>query len=162
MFSSVLFGPAGFYSKLPFKWSSFLLSSSLSASSFYQDRRRNEGKLERSKVCCLNEWRRRGAGWMRSLVPVWLAAKAPGCLLKKASSIHPVSSLVKGGIKQRQRGKVIFFAWLSILSVGFFHFFPWTFINLIIIFPRAPREWMGSLYLFLSSPLLFLGRRKSY
>lgn len=50
-----------------------------------------------------------------------------------------VSSLVKGGIKGRQRGKVIFFSCLSILLVGFFHFSLCTFIKLIIILARAPQ-----------------------
>lgn len=57
-----------------------------------------------------------------------------------------VSSLVKGGIKRRQRGKVIFFSCLSILLVGFFHFLLCTFIKLIIILARAPQVRMNGVF----------------
>lgn len=54
------------------------------------------------------------------------------------------SSLVKGGIKRRQRGKVIFYSCLSILLVGFYHFFAVYFhkaYNYLGKSPSSENEW---------------------
>ncbi len=72
--------------------------------------------IEWSKVCCLNEWEKHKQDWMLCLVPQDASWRRP------PPSIA-VSSLVKEGIKRKQGGKVIFFSCLSILLVGFFHFY---------------------------------------
>lgn len=78
---------------------------------------------------------------MRYLVPVCVPRpqKPQDASWRRPPPSIAVSSLVKGGIKRRQRGKVIFFSCLSILLVGFFHFLLCTFIKLIIILARAPQ-----------------------
>lgn len=64
-----------------------------------------------------------------------------------------VSSVVKEGIKQRKRGKVIFFPWLSILSVGFFHFSVNFHKDYNYLFERPSSENEWSLCTLLSSAL---------
>lgn len=160
MFSLVLCGASGFCTKL-FKWCSLIsahlfikLDAALKA---------NSGHCG-VWVFCLNEWKKHRMGWRRTLVSVYLALKSPR-MPPEEGLLHPHQPhlLLKGGIKQRQRGKVIFFSQLFFFLVGFFHFLLCTVIKLIII-SQEPLEWgrMRSLYPSLDSPLLFLGRRKPY
>lgn len=127
-------------------WSSFLLfllSPSLSSSSFHQDGPCNEGKLwslltGQRFAALMNGRNTRRA----ECAPSFLFAspqKPQDASWRRPPPSIAVSSLVKGGIKRRQRGKVIFLSCLSILLVGFFHFLLCTFIKLIIILVRGPQ-----------------------
>lgn len=160
MYSLVLCSASGFCTKL-FKWCGLIsthlfikLDAALKA---------NFGHC-RVWLFCLNEWKKHRMGWVSTLVSVCLTLKSPR-IPPKEGLLHPHRPhlLLKGGIKQRQRGKVIFFFQLSFFLVGFFHFLLCTVIKLIIISQEPlESERMRSLYPSLSSPLLFLGGRKSY
>lgn len=160
MFSLVLCGASGFCTKL-FKWCSLI-----SAHLFIKldlALKANSGHCG-VWVFCLNEWKKHRMGRTCTLVSVRLTLKSHRMPPEEGLlQPHQPHLFLKGGIKQRQRGKVIFSSQLSFFLLGFFHFLLCTVIKLIII-SQEPLEWerMRSLYPPLSSPLLFLGRRKSY
>lgn len=138
-------------------WSSFLFSSlSLSSSSFHQDGPCNEGKLwslwNGQRCAALMNERNTRRAVPRSSLP--RRKKPQDASWRRPPPSTGVSSLVKGGIKRRQRGKVIFFSCLSILSVRFSYFLLCAVIKLIIILARAPQvRTNGVLCILLSSEL---------
>lgn len=160
MFSLVLCGASGFCAKL-FKWYSLI-----SAHLFI----RLDATLKADSghcgvwVFCLNEWKRHKIGWTRTLVSVCLTLKSPG-MPPEEGLLQPHQShlLLKGGHQAKAEGKSNFLLPTLLFLAGFFHFLLCTVIKLIII-SQEPLEWerTRSLYPSLSSPLLFLGRRKSY
>lgn len=160
MYSLVFCGASGFCAKL-FKWCSLIstplfikLDAALEVNSSHCG----------AWIFCLNEWKKHRMGWASTLVSVCLTPKSPR-MPSKEGLLHPHQPhlLLKGIIKQRQRGKVIFFSQLSLFLVGFFHFLLCTVTELIITSQEPlESERMRSLYPSLSSPLLFLGRGKSY
>lgn len=141
MFSLVLFSASGFvpnfYSNGEVFFFTFLLilvSVLFIFSSLWTHvMRENLVIVQRSKVFCLNEWRKRKKDGP-SLPP----SKKPQDASWRRSP-PTIAGGEGGGIKWKRREKVIFLCCLSILSVGFFYFLLRTFIKLIIISSRAPQ-----------------------
>lgn len=102
---------------------------------FYLNERKKHKKVRPLFLHCFGAEKPQDASWRRPPPP------------------SAVSSLVKGAMKRKQRGKVIFCSCLSILLAGSFYFLLCTFIKLIIILVRAPH--VKTNRVFVPSPLQF-------